>query len=68
MPDSIYEFTFNKDGSIKINASKAGKGEQEILKDLGALANNAGGKLIVEKHNPGIVHRENAGEVIKIKK
>lgn len=68
MPDSIYEFTFNSDGSIRINASKAGKGEKEILSDLGALASDMGGQLRVEKHNPGIVHRELAGEVIRIKK
>lgn len=66
--DSIYEFTFLPDGSIKINASKAGGGEKEILKELGALADMSGGILRVEKHKPGIVHRETAGEVIKIKK
>lgn len=68
MADSIYKFTFNPDGSIRIDASKAGGGEKEILKELGALANMSGGTLKVERHNPGIVHRETAGTVIKITK
>lgn len=68
MPDSIYEFTFNSDGSIKINASKAGKGEKEIIADLNALASDAGGILKIERHAPGVLHRETSGEVIKIRK
>ena len=66
--DSIYEFTFNPDGSIKINASKAAGGEQAVLKELNDLAAMSGGTLKVEKHNPGIIHRDLAGQMIRLKK
>lgn len=68
MSDSIYKFTFNADGSLKIDASHAAGGEKIILKELGDLAAELGGTLRVERHRPGIVHRETAGQLIRIKK
>lgn len=38
------------DGSIKINATGMIGTEAELLKDLGSLASDLGGKLKVEKH------------------
>ena len=68
MSDSIYKFTFNADGSCTVDASQAGKGEKEILADLSSLTSDLGGILRVERHRPGIVHRENAGVFIKLKR
>jgi len=41
---------FCDDGSVKINATGMIGTEAELLKDLGGLAKDLGGKLKVEKH------------------
>jgi len=41
---------FCDDGSVRINATGMIGSEAELLKDLGGLAKDLGGKLKVEKH------------------
>lgn len=48
--------TIEKDGTLKIDASKMIGTEAELIDALEALAEQVGGKLVVEKHNPGVHH------------
>lgn len=65
--DSVLELVFNADGSIKINASKMAGGESAILKELSALADAMGSAVTVEKHQPGVLHRQHQGQIVKLK-
>lgn len=54
------KFTCNPDGSIRLDARGMEGSEKEILDELSALATEAGGELMVEKHERhrhGHVHR-----------
>lgn len=45
-----------EDGTLKINAKEMIGTEAELLNDLQALAREAGGELVVEKHIEGAHH------------
>lgn len=53
MATSTLIVDIQEDGTIKTNASQMIGTEEELLKDLEALATEVGGELVVEKHVGG---------------
>jgi len=60
-PGSKLVVEIQDDGSIKINATQMIGTEAELLKDLGSLAKDLGGELVVEKHVHSHSHSHGQG-------
>lgn len=67
MADSVVEFEFLPDGSIKINASKMLGSEKQILDEIQPLVESMGGELKVEKHVHGIHHHHHYDSRLSVK-
>jgi hypothetical protein len=65
--DSIIEFEFLPDGSVKINASKMKGSEAQIKDFLEELAKGVGGELVVEKHVEGAHHHHHHDHRLSVK-
>ena len=62
MPAGTLKITLNADGTIRTNARGMKGTTPEILAELKALAAEAGGELMVEKHEPGLHHHQHGNE------